>query len=347
MGLLAGTITAQIPRIVVQGSGDPQLYTSVDSAITAAQANDVLYFSGGNFTFNESVVVDKPLHFIGAGIHPDSTLATGTTTFIFNNSGILLSITESGSGSSFTGIYFAQPQIRYGTGPDDEHVDNILFQRCRFGWGTLNLAFTTSDNAPAMPELVTTFDECVIHSVIQGRKRGAVLTRCIIDAHGIGVYAITSFSGGSLTVDNCVFLKSFMGNCTYATVRNSIFTATNYICFNCSGGTITNVISAATNWFYTGGATITNSLLGADPTTFFVSETNDWYDFSDDLHMGPDSPGVNFGSDGNDIGIYGSSSPYKAGAIPFNPHYSQAIIAPATNSNGELPVNLRVGAQQH
>jgi len=33
--------------------------------------------------------------------------------------------------------------------------------------------------------------------------------------------------------------------------------------------------------------------------------------------------------------------------VPFNPHFRQANIAPATNSSGALPVNLKVAAQQH
>lgn len=352
IGLLAGTITAQIPRIVLQGSGSPQVYTSLDSAIADAQSNDVLYCSGGNFSISAALVINKPLHFIGAGIHPDSTQATGTTTFSMMGGDASLRLTEGASGSTFTGIYFVNspinytPLIEYGTSSDDDHVTNILFQRCRFSKGRINMAFSGASNIPAVPGLVTTFDECILTAYVDGRKRGAVFTRCIIDAHDIGVYAVTGFTGGSLTVQNCVFLNALMGNCANSIVRNSISTTTNYLCFDCTGASISNVLSAATNWFYGGTASITNSIKGLDPATFFVSETDNLYQFTDDLDMASGSPGINFGNDGNDIGIYGSSSPYKAGAIPFNPHYNEAIIAPATNSDGALPVNLRVAAQQ-
>ena len=67
--------------------------------------------------------------------------------------------------------------------------------------------------------------------------------------------------------------------------------------------------------------------------------------FSDDLHLLPGSPGVGAGSDGTDIGIYGTGSPWKPGNVPYNPHFRSANIAGATNPNGELPVNIRVAAQ--
>ena len=350
--LVAGSLHAQLQRIVVQGSGAPQVFTDLAGAIAGAQANDVLYCSGGVFSIATSLVLDKPLQFIGAGIHPDSTQATGTTSFVIQGSASKLSITDAASGSTFTGIYFANapisygPLVTYGTSSADDQVTNILFQRCRFSKGTVTLAF--DGNGSSMPGLVTTFDECHISARVDGNKRGAVFTRCIVDAHDIGVYAINEFNGGSLLVENCVFLNAILGNCQFATVRNSISTAPNYLCLDCTGGNIINVVSASTtNWFYTGVASITNSVLGQDATTFFVSETDDLYQYSDDLHMAPGSPGINYGDDGNDAGIYGSSSPYKVGAIPFNPHYNQAVVAPATNSNGELPVNLRVAAQPY
>lgn len=350
--LLSGALHAQLQRIVVQGTGAPQVFTDLAGAVAGAQANDVLYCSGGTYSIATSLVLDKPLHFIGAGIHPDSTQATGTTSFVMLGSDSKLSLTAAASGSTFTGIFFATgpisyaPLITYGTSSADDQVTNILFQRCRFSKGNVALAF--DGNGSPMPGLVTTFDECHISGRIVGNKRGAVFTRCIIDSRDIGVYAINEFNGGSLLVENCVLLNALLGNCQFATVRNSISTAPNYLCFDCSGGNIINVVSASTtNWFYGGVASITNSVLGQDASTFFVSEADDLYQYSDDLRMAPGSPGINYGDDGNDVGIYGSSSPYKVGAIPFNPHYNQAVVAPATNSNGELPVNLRVAAQPH
>jgi len=45
------------------------------------------------------------------------------------------------------------------------------------------------------------------------------------------------------------------------------------------------------------------------------------------------------------VGIYGSATPSKPGAAPFNPHFSSAVIGNSTNGNSELPVNITVIAQ--
>ena len=52
-------------------------------------------------------------------------------------------------------------------------------------------------------------------------------------------------------------------------------------------------------------------------------------------------------NDGREIGTYSSGSPYKEGASPYNPHYQQADIAPSTDWNGALPVEIRTAAQTH
>ena len=63
------------------------------------------------------------------------------------------------------------------------------------------------------------------------------------------------------------------------------------------------------------------------------------------MHLAPGSGGIGAADDGTDIGIYGSSSPYKPGNVPYNPHFRTATVAPATNPNGDLPVNIHVAAQ--
>ncbi len=52
-------------------------------------------------------------------------------------------------------------------------------------------------------------------------------------------------------------------------------------------------------------------------------------------------------SDGTDIGIYGSSQPYKEGAVPFNPHIYFKNIGGTTTPNGLLNINIKVKAQDN
>lgn len=354
---LAMTTLAQQPRIVVQGSGDPHVFTSLADAIAGAQANDVVYCSGGTFAFTGGLVINKPLHFIGAGFHPDSTLATSATVFFRQGNTEPLRISQAASGSTFTGIDFSSSTnafnhwlIAYGTDADDDLTTDILFHRCRFGTGSVRLGSNTAQDAPLHPELITTFDECQIHAGVNGMGRSAVVTRCILDAKGTNVYALGGFNGASLTVQNCVFLGAMMNTCAGSQVSNCIFTGNggqyDKLCMDCAGGTISNTLKGFADLAYYNPQPATVNVLQVDPATLFVSETDHNYQFTDDLHMAAGSPGTGFGTDGNDVGIYGSTSPYKPGGVPFNPHFRQADIAPATNSSGALPVNLKVAAQQ-
>lgn len=348
---------AQLPRIVVQGTGAPQVFTDFEAAVTAAQPNDVLYLSGGTFSFTGGFAIDKPLHLIGAGIHPDSSSVTATTTLQANGTANPLVITTAAAGSSFTGINFdigfgqgnsswpwTSPIVRFGTSTSDDQPTGIIFQRCRFSNRNVQLAFS-SDSQPSTD--ATVFDECIFHYALVGNSRGATLTRCIFDHSAPGFYNIQAFENGGLLMENCVLLKAIMTNVYNATLRNCISTSTSYFGYYLPGTTITNCVIAAENLTGTGSVNATNTITGADPATFFVSETDDYYQFTDDLHLQPGCVGVGHGTDGTDVGIYGGASPYKPGAMPFNPHFRQADIAPSTNNNGALPVNIRVAAQSH
>jgi hypothetical protein len=63
------------------------------------------------------------------------------------------------------------------------------------------------------------------------------------------------------------------------------------------------------------------------------------------MHLAAESPGSGAGSDGTDIGLYGSDSPYKPGAVPHVPHYRRVDIARGTDADGGLPATVRVAAQ--
>jgi hypothetical protein len=347
--LLATTVIAQIPRVVVQGSGAPQVFSDFTEALEAAQPNDRLYLSGGVFPFEGGLIIDKPVHLIGAGIHPDSTQVTGVTVLRATGTTAPLILTTAASGSTFTGIRFVHQAsnatviVRYGTNTSDHSPTDIIFQRCWF-MENVNLA-SGNQNDPSSAS--TIFDECIFRRQLNGFGSTAVVTRSIFDWTASQQYAVLWFNVGTLTMDNCVFLGALLSNSPGAIVRNSITTSSSYICIGCSNGTFSNnLITATTVATSSLGATLSNNVTGLDPANMFVSLGNaNTFNFNDDLRLPPGSPGIGAGTDGNDIGIYGSSSPYKDGAIPFNPHFRQADIAPSTNANGELPVNIRVAAQ--
>ena len=329
---------AQLARIVVQGSGAPQVFTDINAALAAAQPNDKLYFSGGTFISATAFTIGMPLHLIGAGVHPDSTGVTSTTTLETGAGDIL--ITTGASGSTFTGITFnAASDIQYGTSAADDDPTGIVFHRCRF------LCHTYLDFDAASTSS-TLYDECVFNQYVSGNDFvSATFTRCIFDyATGTG-----SCIGevGNLFISHCVFLgHQAFRNSSGATIENSICTNTSYPVYQSNNVTFTNCLFSGTT--YTGnssGEVITNCQLNVLAANIFINETDNNYQFSDDMHLAPGSGGIGGADDGTDIGLYGSSSPYKPGNVPYNPHYRQANIATATDANGDLPVTIKVATQ--
>jgi hypothetical protein len=348
--LITTTAFAQQPRIVVQGGGLPQVFTDFAEAVAAAQADDRLYFSGGTFPYTGGLVIDKPLHFIGAGIIPDSAQTTGVTTLNAINTNAPLYVLTEASGSTFTGVRFTSQwdnssnttSVQFGTSTDNDAPTGIVFQRC---WFQRHLVLGAPGTVAAITN--TILDECVVLGWLVGESRTATVTRCIV-APGFNAVAIVSFFAGGLLVENSVVLGTIQ-NTPGATVRNSfIRTSGGYATYNCSNCVLEhNITPNPTIASSAPGAVLVNNLINVDPATVFVSEDNGFYEVTDDLHMAAGSPGIAFSTDGTDLGIHGTSAPYKPGGVPYNPHFRGATIAPATNPNGELPVNIRVAAQSY
>lgn len=341
---LIGSVSAQLQRIVLQGSGDPQVFTSVNAAIAAAQPDDRLYFSGGTFS-DTNIVVTIPLHFIGAGISPDSSAVTGTTTIATpNNSNDYIAITTGASGSTFTGIRFsAAGDLQYGTSAADDDPTGLVFERCSFD-GRVIVHNSTDAGSSS-----TVFNECVLRSNLYGLAGTLVnLTRCVLDyQQGTGA-EVSGFDGGALTMDHCIGLGTRIGNSTNCIVSNSIFTRTSAPFWQSGGMVLTNnlLVSGSLVSNMSPGSAVGN-VLGVAITDIFISEDNSDFDWYDDLHLQATSVGVGMATDGTDVGIHGTSSPFKPGGVPYNPHFRSATIAPATDANGDLPVNIRVAAQTH
>lgn len=342
MGLFAGAAKAQPPRIVVQGAGAPQVFSSIDAALVAAQPNDNVYLSGGTHLSTADLLIDKPLHFFGAGNAPDSTAATGITSLSTTVGNIAL--TTAATGSTFTGIIFAPFGIvQYGTSQSNDDPLDLVFERCTFN-KAVSVGFSNVN--PGLPSS-TDFKECVFYANLNGLNGTiATLEHCILDFQlGTGA-EVSGFAGGGLTLRHCVCFGTRIGNSGGFTSENSVFTRTSAPFWQSGGAILINnlLVSPALVSNMTPGVASGN-ILNEPASGIFINETDDDFAWTDDLHLQPTCSGVGAATDGSDTGIYGSSTPFKPGSVPFNPHVSAANIANSTNANGELPVSITVIAQ--
>lgn len=333
---------AQEPRIVVQHAGSVLVFTDLAEAITEAQNNAVLYLSGGSFDLPGGLALSKTLHFIGAGVNTDSTAATGPT-ILTTGTSAYFRLNSSASGSSFSYITFNVPGsstcFGLGTSPVDQTVESVEFHRCVF-WQGVELGVVAPCGSSSA------FTECIFHSTLNGHDAATQVTRCIFDYQAGTGAEISGFGSGSLTMLNCVCLGSRIGNSEGSYVANSVFTRTTAPFWQSNEMTMMNNLLVCDELASNMTNTIAGgNILGVPIGTIFMSEGDSDYQFDDDLHLQSNSQGIGAGTDGTDIGIYGTDSPFKDGSMPHTPYFRKVGISAGTDASGNLPVSVRVVAE--
>ena len=334
LSAIAITSNAQLPRIVVDGVAPPQVFSDLNAAILAAPENSNITLSGGSFHVPGGFALDKTLHFVGAGIHTDSTNATGATILTASGSD-LFALTSGASGTSFTGIWFytaGGTTISLGTGPGDQVVTGVDFLRCMFNSGVRLGIEEPSGSTSA-------FTECIFHGWFVGMGGTSVVNRCIFDyTPGTGG-TISTFRPTGLSLLNSIVLGGKTDACHFATISNCVFTRSGSgAIWQSNNTTVSNSIFSFSQVFSGSSDTISvNNILNQAPNTIFVNEQDGNYQFTDDVHLA--------GGDQNGIGLYGASPPYKPGAVPHVPHFQRIEIAKGTSSNGQILMNAKVAVQ--
>lgn len=315
--------------VAVQNGGTPRFYSILEEAINNAQNKDTIYIPGGAYSFKDSwITIDKELHLIGCGHHPDSAKVLPT---VLNAH---IKLISGASNSSFEGFLlngdFVVPS-------DDEDVDNITIQRCSF----------SSIRLSRLSEYWLVSENVVIGAVIGGYNspyaKNNVFTNNFI---GSTIYYFgqnNTFKNNYINcngcnfnlIDGCYFTNNifdlnhsepFIYQVIASVFENNIFFWSNYIPASCINK---------------------NNIFSQSSSTTFNNNNLKYFDYKEDYHLKPDSPGKNAGTDGTDIGLYGGAYPWKEGAIPSNPHYQRVQISPKTDNSGKLNVKVKVAAQDN
>jgi hypothetical protein len=77
-----------------------------------------------------------------------------------------------------------------------------------------------------------------------------------------------------------------------------------------------------------------------------VNQSGGYYNYSNNYHLKNGCIGLNAGTDGHDVGVYGGIFPWKDGSVPHNPHVIFKNISGYTDPNGNLQLNIKVKAQE-
>lgn len=325
------TTKAQSP-IAVQNESGSSFYSMLDEAITNAIAGDYIYIPSGVFTI--SVPIDKQLQIFGVGHNPDSCAVTGITMVTGN----ILIINGSDHGL-ITGIKISG-NISFGAQPNDVSINYFAIERCNIG-GTINLASRSSN---------ILINECILRGPLIGNNtQGFQMSKCIIEPlpSGINLYSFDS----NAYFNNNIFLPSngvnqdirfaSINNCY---IKNNVFLSRVY------DGANTCINNLFQNNLFLGpinipvGTNLYRGNINGGVTILFVNRSGFVFDYKHDYHIKTDSPAHNAGTDGTDLGIYGTGNPWKEGSLPTNPHIQSKSISTV---DGNLNVKIKVAAQNN
>jgi len=311
----------------LQHDGTTTIFSSFNpfvDAYTAAVTGDTIYLPGGNIPF--PATIDKGLTIFGAGHYPSATLATNNTVL---NGGIAINGNADNlhlEGIEFTGGITFNTNIK---------ADNVLIKRCK----VLDITYNGTGTTPCENNTIT-------GNVILGNITLSNAYSCLV---GNNIINKTIINGSNIVISNNILLFNDHGyvfnNVDNSNISNNIiFQKLNpeYVNAYCDLSTFSyNIFALAPN---IGNNTFeANNWYGITMSTVFVNQTGNTFNYSHDYHLA--SPTTYVDAVATQIGIYGGIFPYKAEAMPTNPHIKSKSISTQTNNLGEINVNISVEAQ--
>lgn len=311
--------------IAVQSNGTAAFYTEWAKAWQNTQAGDTIYLPAGTFNTG-TILIDKPITIIGVG-HDAAYVHDG----LFSHLNGEICLLNGADGTMLHGFQMAK--FRIGSNADNETVKNITISRCRCT-GDFTLGTTTNPSTASQ----ITVDECVLERIDGKNAKHVFFTKNILSG------SISNFNQ-NVSFNNNVFLYNSytLWDISNALFRNNIFRYNSYPFRNtCENNLLENNILVA-------NLTINPQAdLNTWNNNYFNQALDDIFvNFAaGDYHLKPTSVGVGAGTDGFDIGIYGTAIPYKEGAVPFTPRIVEETVSKQTDAEGKINIKVKVEAQE-
>lgn len=315
-------------RFVVQNGENTQVFGTFATALAATQAGDTLYLPAGTFSIG-NIFIDHKLTMVGVGHYPEYTTAAGIT---WLNGSIYL---RTGADHSLLQGFYLTGDIRFGNTSANQNVSNITISRCNVG----NIQLYASGIATAEQILIS-------ENVIRGDINGGSAQNVLIEKNL--VYNIHSFNNNVLITNNIVFKPNsdtFQSLYSALIQNNIILHNGSYFLWSSHSNVFLNNLFVS-NFSVPATSTGSGNIVNQPLATIFENFTGNVFGYQFDFHLQDTSPGKNAGTDGNDIGIYGTIVPYKEGAVPFNPSITSQQISTVTDEQGNISVEISVSAQE-
>ncbi|MEA1873437.1 MAG: hypothetical protein U9N51_03280 [Bacteroidota bacterium] len=308
-------------------------HTAFADAYALAENGDTVYLSGGGFTAPTNF--EKGLKVFGAGMHPDSTVAT----YITQISGDI-EILNGADGLYFEGIQFLHQIREYHT----QVVDDIVFIRCKFN---TSLDFGVN-GTPSVSRTNYSFIQSVFMSIIYlDGVTNSLFTNCIFN-HRLFYSNLNAIKNSSFLYTPLNSGYDIIASSNNNSINNCVFhTPTSPYLIDGESNTVKNCVTQHATPDFGSTPTDVNNYKGIDLSSIFISLPSVPFSFDDNYHLNSSAETTYLGDDGTQVGVYGGLFPLKEGFVPQNPHISTKSISSATDENGFLNVDVEVNAQDN
>lgn len=314
--LFASAISNAAVLTVSNAVISPGQYTTIAAAMTAASNNDTIYVHGTNINYG-SFTVTKALTFIGPGHNPqnqglnqaninDITLSTGSS----NSRIIGLRINNITTNANASGITIARNYIA---------VSVISYNTCP-NWSVESNIFASTANNLDAQQVAGSTNWVVVKNVFNGY--------------------IQFFSAAYCYFYNNLFLRSgnaFLNTMNYVYFYNNIFYRA--IPSSAPACTFERNLSYPNNAFANG-----TNLVNTNPlfVNFPLAGANFAYTYDFQLQAG--SPAIDYGTDNEDLGLFGGSlGYYNQNGIPNIPQVREFNVTSSTTvpPGGTININVK------
>ena len=335
------TALAQNPVATLQHNGTTTVFyglTCFNDALTASVNGDTLNLSAGIITAPSPIT--KKITIIGAGHFPDSANVVKRT--YINGS---ITINKGADSLQLEGLYLSG-NIYYQA---DASINYVKVRRCNFGGAIFN------STSSSFAKNFCSFEECYINAGIDFFYYGdnLLIKHCIITgtigisngytyvACGSIIHILKSaiIDGNIILNSPCNFASYSLGLVSSSLIQNNITFASFY------GASPNNYLNNlfTFNPNYGTNSSSNNNYINILQSDIFVNQTGSTINYAHDYHL--KNPSTYLGTDGTQVGIYGSATPFKDNGYPSNPQVVSKNIGKQTDGSGNLPINITVKAQ--
>lgn len=326
-------------RIIVQNNTETQVFDHFSDALASAQSGDTIYLPGGAIDIENSYI-EKELTIFGAGHYPAFTEATGVT-MLNGNIYLLQADPDIPLENIHLEGFYISGNIRIGTTAINQNVNKVNIRRCSMS--NLYLSYTTSATGEA--EQIHIIENLIRERVYGGYAQNVLFSKNIIQG-------LVWYLNGNALLKNNIFLSrgSTAGDDLFRVISNTTFENNIILCYYCLRDASANIFN--NNMWHRNfsvpptGSTGDNNIVDLPIDDIFVNHTGHAFSYDFNYHLKEGSPGIAAGTDGFDIGIYGTARPFKEGSVPVIPHIKSKSIATETDVDGKLSVEIEVEAQE-